>query len=213
MRGLLVFLGFVLAFSAQVRAEGEPAGRFDYYVLSLTWSANWCALEGDARGEDQCLPGRRLGFTLHGLWPQWEAGWPDYCRTTAADPSRSETAAMADVMGSGGLAWYQWKKHGRCSGLSAKDYFALSREALASVTMPPVFGRIATPLELPASVVEDAFLEANPALRPDMLTVTCKAGMIQEIRICLAKDMTPRACAPDTRRDCSLPDAILGAIR
>ena len=36
---------------------------------------------------------------------------------------------MADIMGSGGSAWHQWKKHGRCSGLSPDDFFALSREA------------------------------------------------------------------------------------
>ncbi len=30
-------------------SKGEVAGEFDYYVLSLSWSANWCALEGDAR--------------------------------------------------------------------------------------------------------------------------------------------------------------------
>ncbi len=203
----------ILALSGIARADGEPAGRFDYYVLSLSWSANWCALDGDARGEDQCLPGRGEGFILHGLWPQDEAGYPDYCRTTARDPSRAETAGMADVMGGAGLAWYEWKKHGRCSGLAATDYFALARKALGRVTIPPLFGKMTRSLEVPARVVEAAFLEANPNLSPGMVTVTCKAGMIQEVRICLAKDLSPRACAPDVSRDCTLQDAVLGAIR
>ena len=46
---------------------------------------------------------------------------------------------MADIMGGAGLAFYQWKKHGRCSGLSPQDYFATARRAFASVTIPPVF--------------------------------------------------------------------------
>ena len=209
-------LGAVLAAALSAgpaRAEGEPAGTFDYYVLSLSWSANWCALSGDARGEDQCLPGRRLGFTLHGLWPQFEAGWPEWCRTPARDPSRAQTAAMADVMGGPGLAWHEWKKHGRCTGLSAADYFALARRAYALIRVPPVFAKVDRALALPARVVEDAFLETNPRLSRDMVTVTCKAGMIEEVRICLTRDLDPRACAPDTRADCTLKDAVLGRVR
>lgn len=213
MRGFGLVLAFVVALAGMARAENEKAGVFDYYIMALSWSANWCALEGDARGDDQCLPGRRLGFTLHGLWPQYETGWPDYCRTTARDPSRGQSAAMADIMGGAGLAWYQWKKHGRCAGLEPEAYFALARRAFAAVRMPEVFGSIDRPLKVPARVIEDAFLEANPGLRPDMVTITCKAGMIQEVRLCLTRDLELRACGRDARRDCTLTDAVLGAVR
>ncbi len=107
-------------------APQAHAADFDYYLLALSWSPSWCATADDDAAE-QCAPGRDLGFVLHGLWPQHEVGWPEYCDAAARDPSRRQTAAMADVMGSGGLAWAQWKKHGRCTGLSAEDYFALSR--------------------------------------------------------------------------------------
>jgi ribonuclease T2 len=90
------------------RAEGGQAGVFDYYVLSLSWSPNWCALEGDARSDDQCDPRHAHAFTLHGLWPQSETGFPSDCRSTARDPTRAETAAMADITGSPGLAWHEW---------------------------------------------------------------------------------------------------------
>lgn len=213
MRVLWVVIGFVAMLWAPVRAQTDRAGDFDYFVMALSWSSNWCALEGDARGEDQCLPGQGHSFTLHGLWPQHEQGWPEWCRTTARDPSRGESAAMADIMGGAGLAWYQWKKHGRCSGLAPQDYFALSRRAYGSVTLPDVFSRITKDLTLPARVVEEAFLEANPNLTRDMVTVTCRSGMIQEVRICLTKDLTPRACGADVRRDCTLPDAALNALR
>jgi ribonuclease T2 len=200
-------------FATPAWAEGERAGDFDYYVMSLSWSSNWCALTGDARGDPQCQPGRGLTWVLHGLWPQKEQGWPSYCRTGQRDPTRAETAAMADIMGGSGLAFYQWKKHGRCAGLSAPDFYKTARAAHDSIALPPVFARIRKDMRLPASVIEDAFLEANPGLTRDEITVTCDQGMIQEVRICLTKDLSPRPCAPDSARDCQMKDAELDAVR
>ncbi len=111
----------MLSTACVANAEGEQAGDFDYYVLALSWSPNWCALQGDGRGDPQCDAGLGLTFTLHGLWPQNESGWPSYCHTGERDPTRAASEAMADIIGGSGLAWYQWKKHGRCAGLSAKQ--------------------------------------------------------------------------------------------
>lgn len=194
-------------------AEGDAAGRFDYYVLSLSWSPTFCALAGDATGEDQCDARHDFSFTLHGLWPQFEAGWPSDCRTREADPTRAETRAMADIMGSGGLAWYEWKKHGRCSGLSAPDYFAASRRAYRAITIPDVFRNLHEDVKLPASVVEDAFVDANPGLDRGMITVTCEVGRIEEVRICLTKDLAFRPCGADAARDCRMRDALMEAVR
>ncbi|WP_460275125.1 ribonuclease T2 family protein [Celeribacter sp. ULVN23_4] len=191
-------------------AEGETAGDFDYYVLSLSWSPTWCALEGEARNSPQC--DGNFGWVLHGLWPQYETGWPSYCNTSAHDPSKRETAAMADIMGTSGAAWYQWKKHGRCSGLSSQDFLALSRDAYNSITRPDVFRKLDKDVKLPASVIEKAFLQANPGLEPNEITVTCKSSRIQEVRICLTPDLEPRKCGADTIRDCTLDDALLEAI-
>jgi ribonuclease T2 len=192
---------------------GDRPGDFDYYVLSLGWSPTWCALTGDARGDDQCDPRHDYSFTLHGLWPQHEMGWPSDCGTTARDPSRSETAAMADIMGSGGLAWHEWKKHGRCSGLTATDYFALSRRAIDSIKVPPALATLGRDVKLPARVVEDAFVEANPGLSRTMITVTCEEGRIDEVRICLTKDLAPRDCGQDAQRDCRMQDALMEKVR
>lgn len=202
-----------LAFFPAARAEGEQAGEFDYYVMALSWSPAWCALEGDSRDDPQCDAGRGLTFILHGLWPQFEAGWPSFCRTTKRDPSQSQTAAMTDIMGGAGLAFYQWKKHGRCSGSSAAAYFQSARAAFHSISLPPLFKLVDQPLTIPASVVEDAFVEANPSLQRDQITVTCKAGRIQEVRICLARDLTPRRCGAGVLQDCRLSDALLEPLR
>ena len=203
----------VLALALPAHAEDDAAGDFDYFVMALTWSPNWCALEGDARRDDQCDARHAYGFTLHGLWPQYETGYPSGCRSTQRDPSRAETAAMTDIMGSGGLAWYQWKKHGRCTGLTAHDYFATARRAYGALRLPDVFQRLTRRITLPARVVEDAFVEANPALPRDAITVTCDAGMIQEVRLCLTKDLAPRRCGDDVIRDCRMTDAVMEPVR
>ncbi|MEM8956883.1 MAG: ribonuclease T2 [Pseudomonadota bacterium] len=198
--------------AAPLRAE-DVAGRFDYYVLALSWTPNWCLREGDARGSEQCDPRQDFGWTLHGLWPQYERGYPQECATQTPGPSRRAREAMVDIMGSAGLARHQWRKHGRCSGLDGAEYLDLSRDAYESVTRPPVLRRLDQDVTLPASVIEEAFLEANPAMRPDMLTVTCRDGQIAEVRVCLSKALVPRNCGADVVRDCQLDDAAFAPIR
>ncbi|WP_313350009.1 ribonuclease T2 [Paracoccus sp. (in: a-proteobacteria)] len=200
MRLLALIAALLLAPPTQAQ---DASGRFDYYVLSLSWSPTWCKAEGDASQARQCTAGRRTGFVVHGLWPQYERGWPEDCPTDARAPLRRETRAMADLMGSDGLAWYQWKKHGRCSGLSGREYFALTREAADRIALPEALRQLNRDVMLPARVVENAFIEANPDLTHDGITVTCRGRALQEVRICLTRDLEPRACAPDTRRDCT----------
>ena len=211
------FVAAVLAaatvFGGAVLAEGEKAGDFDYYVLSLSWSPAWCELTGEARGDPQCDAGDGRGWVLHGLWPQNEQGWPSYCRTAQRDPTRGETAAMADIMGGAGLAFYEWKKHGRCSGLSAQGYYDTSRRAFEALVLPPVFAGVTKDLVVPASVIEAAFTEANPGLAPNQITVICDEGLIAVVRICLTKDLDPRGCGADVVRDCRMEDAGLEALR
>lgn len=210
MRSLVAAFLF-LAQSVAALADGERAGDFDYYVLALSWSPNWCALEGDARGAEQC--GRDFGWIVHGLWPQYEDGWPSYCPTVARAPSRTLTGAQADLFGAGGAAWYQWKKHGVCSGLEAEDYYRLAREAWARVNRPEVLAKLDRAVKLPAKVIEQAFLEANPGWTPDTVTITCKDGHIQEARVCLTRDLDPRACGADVVGDCTMENALFQPIR
>ena len=202
LRSALVLLAFFLMSGASrpALAEGERAGEFDYYVMALSWSSAWCAADGKGRGEPQCDRGRGLTFVLHG-------------RTVERDPNRSDSAAMADIMGSSGSAFYQWKKHGRCSGLSARGYYAKAREAFDSVVIPPVFARMSKTLQVPAEVIESAFLESNPGLQRDQVTVVCQGRQIREVRICLTRDLQPRRCGAEVIRDCRLQDATLEAVR
>ncbi|QUJ75840.1 ribonuclease T2 [Sulfitobacter albidus] len=212
MRRLAALFALILATPA-AHAEGERAGEFDYFVMALSWSANWCALEGDARNSPQCDASEDHGWILHGLWPQFHRGYPSYCQTAKRAPSRGMTAQMSDIMGTSGLAWHQWKKHGTCTDLEAADYYALSRAAYARVTRPPIFRQIDETLRLPARVVEEAFLEANPDFTADSVTITCRQGYIQEARICLSLDLEPVPCGADVIRDCTLDGALFTPMR
>lgn len=214
-RLVTLWIGLLLAALGpeQAHADGEKAGAFDYYVLALSWSPNWCLREGDAREAAECAPGAARGWTLHGLWPQYERGWPSYCRTSARDPSRRMTGDMVDIMGSSGLAWHQWKKHGRCSGLSAEGYFDASRKAYGQITRPEILRKLDREVALPAAVVEEAFLRENPDLQPDMITITCRDRRIQEARICLTRDLSLRRCGADVLRECQLDDALFAPLR
>ncbi|WP_193139577.1 MULTISPECIES: ribonuclease T2 family protein [unclassified Meridianimarinicoccus] len=212
-RGLVLSMALLSLLSGAARADHDRPGVFDYYVLSLSWSPNWCLREGDARDAEQCDTRHDHGWLLHGLWPQHEDGYPKDCHTDTADPTRAQSGAMTDIMGSGGLAWYQWKKHGRCTGLSGPQYYALSREAYGRITRPELLRKLDKTVKLPATVIEEAFLEVNPALSAAALTITCRDGMIQEARICLTRDLDPRPCGDGVSRDCSLDDALFAPIR
>jgi ribonuclease T2 len=100
-----------------------------------------------------------------------------------------------------------------CSGLAPEDFYALSRLAFERVTRPPVLRKLTDPVRLPASVIEEAFLQANPGLERDMITITCRSGRIQEARICLTRDLEPRRCGADVIRDCTMDRALLDPVR
>ncbi|MEM6661530.1 MAG: ribonuclease T2 [Pseudomonadota bacterium] len=207
MRVPVIFIAVILS-TMSARADD-----FTHYVLALSWNASWCAIEGDSRNADQCDPRHELGFTLHGLWPQGQRDWPSYCSTDARDPSRRQTAAMQDIMGSPGLAWHQWKKHGRCSGLTPEEYFKLSRDAYGMIKRPVLLRKVDKRLRVPPGVIEKAFLEANPGLKANQLAVTCKDGFLQEVRVCLTKGLVPRACTPKTERGCRAQSAVFPPMR
>lgn len=207
---LLAVMGNATAALAQDRA-----GVFDHYVLAMSWIPAYCADDGDDRADPRCAEGRRIGWAVHGLWPQHDGGdWPEFCLTGERNPSRRETGDEADLFGTSGAAWHQWNKHGRCSGLSAPGYYALVRRAVAAIELPEVFDGITRELRVDPDVVEAAFIEANPELTNAMLVTACQRGDLVEIRLCLTRDLEPRACdAEMIRRECRLNAATLLPLR
>jgi ribonuclease T2 len=181
-------------------------GQFDYYALVLSWSPSYCSDEG--RDDDtQCnrRDGRRYSFVLHGLWPQYNSGYPSNCRLPrrpfVPDPVIN---SMLDIMPSRGLVIHEYRAHGTCSGLDPVRYFAMAHRLFDGINIPKRFRNPFESQIVSAADVRRAFLEANPELRPDMITVVCggAGGMLKEVRLCLSKDGSPRSCGQnETRRN------------
>ncbi|KAB1075858.1 ribonuclease T2 family protein [Methylobacterium soli] len=205
--------GFGRGGGGEGRGGGTP-GAFDFYVLALSWSPTYCEIAGARRDDRQCAPGRGLGFVVHGLWPQYERGYPQNCSAVERAPTRQAMEAAGEVYPSEGLARYEWRKHGTCSGLDPAAYFRAAKDARMAVTIPDDFkaagsDRKAAPIE-----IARAFVLANRGLRPDMMSVTCARGQLQEVRICFSKDLrgfTP--CPEVARQNCRAPEIAIDAAR
>lgn len=196
------------------RGGGTP-GDFDFYVLALSWSPGFCELGGDrTRNREQCADGNGLRFVVHGLWPQYERGYPSDCSLAERSPSRSAMAEAEGVYPTDSLARYEWRKHGTCTGSSPADYFRDVRRARDKVAVPPALARSERDQRWTSLDLERAFVDANPGLRTDMMSVTCKRGVLQEVRICLSKDLRDfRTCQQVDRSGCRARDFTVLAPR
>ncbi|WP_441969694.1 ribonuclease T2 family protein [Microvirga sp. 2MCAF38] len=194
--------------------RGQPAGEFDFYVLALSWSPGFCELSGDAKRRDQCASGSGLSFVVHGLWPQNEQDYPVFCEPSGRFVPRMALDEAQGVYPDEGLARYEWRKHGTCSGLSPSAYFRLVREARDKIRIPESFLKLSTETKTMPIEIERAFVEANPGLRTDMIAVSCKRRMLEEVRICLDRDLRQfRQCPAIDRNGCRAGDVLIPALR
>ena len=173
---------------------------FDFYVLSLSWSPAYCAREGRDADPRQCRAAKPFSFIVHGLWPQYERGSPDYC--DAGQPSRSEIDSVLDLTPSPGLLRHEWEKHGSCSGLSPRDYFTVMRAARQKVSVPAQFSNPQRLFSLTAQQIEQAFIRANNGLTAQSMAVACPQNDFAEVRICMDKSLNFRACPEVDRAGC-----------
>ena len=202
--------------SRQDSRQNAP-GEFDFYVLSLSWSPSFCA-EAAERGnnsrsqEIQC-GGRPFSFVVHGLWPQYERGFPDYCQRPSPRLNRNIVSSMLDLMPAPGLIFNEWDKHGTCSGLGARAYFETVRKARAAVKIPEDFLQLSEPKTIAPDDIEEAFIKVNPGLSHSAIAVTCDKTRLSEVRICMSKDLQFRACEEIDRRACRRDQVTMPPIR
>jgi ribonuclease T2 len=190
---------------AQDRRQ-NAIGEFDFYVLALSWSPSYCeatAERGRARPErdPQCGP-RPYSFVVHGLWPQYEKGFPEFCQVPAPRLNRAIVGSMLDVMPSPRLVFREWDRHGTCSGLSARAFFDTVRKARAAVKIPAEYLEVQTVLTVSPDEIEEAFVKANPGLSRGGIAVNCSGTRLSEVRICLNRELGFRDCAEIDRRAC-----------
>jgi ribonuclease T2 len=201
-----------LPLPAQDARQNQP-GEFDFYVLSLSWSPSFCDAAGD-RAKKQAECGERpYSFVVHGLWPQYEKGFPEYCQVPAPRLDRNLVSSMLDLMPAPRLIFHEWDRHGTCSGLPPRAYFETVRKARAVVKIPPEYMEVTSELTVTPDAVEDAFAKANPGLSRGAIAVGCDAKRLREIRICMTRDLAFRDCAEVDRRACRRDKLVMPPVR
>ena len=207
-------LGLMLAGAAAAQdvRQNEP-GKFDFYVLALSWSPSFCEQAGDRKSAQQQCGERPFSFVVHGLWPQYEKGFPEFCQQPAPRLDRNIVSSMLDLMPAPRLIFNEWDRHGTCSGLSPHAYFENVRKARALVKIPAAYIGPTEPLTVTPDEVEEAFVKANPGLTRDAIAVTCGSRRLSEVRICLGKDFRFRACPEIDTRACRRDKVVMPPLR
>ncbi len=191
----------------------NQGGKFDYYLLSLSWSPAFCLLNNDPASWEQCVS-KRFGFIVHGLWPQFEQGYPSDCSANPPPIPESVVKEILPIMPSQDLMRHEWQKHGTCSGLGVNEYFSTLEKAFASINIPPAlkFSQIA--LRIAPSDLTDWFLQSNPKLPKDSIVINCKRGKLSEVKICMDKALQPRLCSADVlKSQCKSQTVLITPIR
>jgi ribonuclease T2 len=196
---LLTLLTIVSSVSA-AKAEQHRSSRFDYWLLALSWSPQYCATTQQA-ASSQCGVKKSYGFVVHGLWPQYERGYPSYCGT----PTKLKTGLierLLPIMPSQGLIEHAWRKHGSCSGLDADDYFGHLEQGYSRLRVPEKYRSISEPLSQSAQELERRWISANPALNEKAIALQCSGRYLSEVRICFDLQFEPRNCGDLVRDRC-----------
>lgn len=206
-------LGSAGAQEQQNQQRNQP-GRFDFYVLALSWSPSFCK-DTEERGREsneQCRA-RPFSFVVHGLWPQYERGFPRDCQVPAPRLNRDIMTSMLDLMPAPRLIYHEWDQHGTCSGLAAQGYFDLVRKAREAVKIPETYAAPKATLTVTPDEVEEAFVKSNPGLSRAAIAVTCGSTRLSEVRVCLSKDLKFRDCGEIDRRACRRDKLIMPPVR
>lgn len=213
--GLVFLLAVVALAQTPDRRQNEP-GQFDFYVLALSWSPSYCEAARERapdRAPDQQCAGRPYSFVVHGLWPQYERGFPSYCRVPAPRLDRAMVSNALELMPSPRLVFHEWDRHGTCSGLSPRAYFETMRKARSVVKIPEDYLALERPLIVTPADVADEFIKANPGLSRSNMAVGCDRKRLTEIRICLTREFAFRDCPEVSRRSCRIDKVAMPAVR
>lgn len=204
---LLLLFAACLLFCTAARSQQVNAapGQFDFYLLNLSWSPEFChnvevlplserAVRRERRAQDAATEcGTPHGFVLHGLWPQNFSGtWPANCSMQAGPasytPYLKDTPSLT-------LLQHEWSKHGTCSGLLPDRFFTTADHAFESVKVPQQFAAVNQTLQLKPGDILAAFYQANPSFPQGSLALSCGRNYLTAIELCLSKDgQRPIAC-------------------
>lgn len=167
------------------------------YILSLSWSPQYCADEGGNRNDQQCEQGRRYDFVVHGLWPQTEK----VCSAPFIVEKKIEDR-FSTLFPSLHLLRHEWQKHGRCHFESPESYFKNVESKAQSLRIPTPLRQPLQQIEWTAEQILTAFRTANPQSHPASFALHCRGKFFRELRQCLDGQLIPRPCEGRERGNC-----------
>jgi ribonuclease T2 len=176
----------------QAAVESTSAQPFDYYLLNLSWSPEFCASHPNTSNYPECT--QHMRFILHGLWPQNNTGpFIEHCTTAPgpADPNK-----YADLYPDAGLLQHEWTTHGTCSGLNPDAYFSLARTTFHSVAIPSTLTQLDRQISMPPAEIIGLFQTANPTFPADSFALSCGNNYLTAIEVCVNKSGQPTSCGP-----------------
>jgi ribonuclease T2 len=162
---------------------------FDYYLLNLSWSPEFCHSHPT---NAQCSI--HSTFVLHGLWPQNANG--SYPQNCSSAPGPADPSKYSDIYPDPGLLQHEWKTHGTCSGLAPDAYFTAARKALQSVRIPPTLSGLDHQISMPPAQILGLFTTANPSVPNTSLALSCGNNYLTAVEVCLNKQLQPTSCGP-----------------
>jgi ribonuclease T2 len=167
-------------------AANQP---FDFYLLNLSWSPEFCHSHPNAR---ECA--QHAGFVLHGLWPQNNTG--PYIENCSDNPGPANPSKYSDIYPDPGLLRHEWQTHGTCSGLAPNDFFDLARGAYRSVAIPPLLTQLKQPMSMPPVQIVNLIQDVNPTFAPNSIAISCGNNYLTAVEVCMNKQGVPIACGP-----------------
>lgn len=181
------------------RIKNTP-GDFDFYVLVLSWSPDYCA-GSNVDDPQQCSVGKKLSFVLHGLWPQYTRGYPSDCSHVTLP--KDVQAKFPHLYPNTQLYTHEWNKHGTCSGLKPAAYLALSKTLKDSLAIPQAYQSPAQVFRTTVDDLKTEFIEANPMLNEEGLAVQCSGSgrFLKELYVCFSREGQPIACSAEIQKD------------
>ena len=165
------------------------------YTLALSWSPEFCKPRESSPSHRVQCSGRngRFAMVVHGLWPQGQRSWPQWCRQQNPLTPAELRKAMC-MMPSARLIARQWAKHGSCMTKKPETYFGVTRILWESLAIPE-YDRISREDGLTAGRIRRAFAEANPGIPASAVGVKLnERGWLEELRICYSKRFVPTRC-------------------
>jgi ribonuclease T2 len=168
----------------------EPIGG---YTLALLWTPEHCTSAVPGAETFACTQSTPRGLILHGLWPDGLGNsWPQWCRPAPLLPPAT-IAAVYRATPSAQLLQHEWAKHGTCMTGSPSSYFRRSTRLFDALRQPDLGALAGAPTTTGA--IAQAFVAANPWLRPDMLRFNLsREGWLREAWLCLDRRFHPSRC-------------------